>query len=86
MGRSFDLFLERVGFTGLWKRFGTLRGHFGVDLGVNLVVSGSVLATLGSSEVPKRGRVKKVTETVVRGSFVGPPPGPLLEAKLSKNR
>ena len=61
----------------LGSRFGTLRGHFGVDFGVIFVVLGGVLATTGSRGLPKGGRVGKVTEKVVRGPFVGPPPGPL---------
>ena len=35
---------------------------------------------------PEGGRVGKVTEKVVRGSFVGPPPGPPWEPKSTKNR
>ena len=47
---------------------------------------GDVLETLGSPGAPKGGRVEKVTEKVVRGSFMGPPPGPPLEAKSTKKR
>ena len=51
-----------------------------------MVVLGGVLATLGSRGLPEGGRVGKVTEQVVRGPFLGPPLGLLLQLKATKSR
>ena len=84
--RSIDLLLERLSScTGLWDALWHLEGHFGIHFSIILVVLGSVLASLGSPG-SKGGRVEKGAEKVVRGSFVGPPPGPPLEAKSANNR
>ena len=61
-------------------------GSFLIHFGIIFVILGGFLATLGSPGVPKGGRVGKVTEKVVRGSFVGPPLGSPLEHKSTTNR
>ena len=66
--------------------FGTRGGHFKIDFCVILVVSGVFWRPWVPKGASKGGRVEKVTEKVVRGSFMGPSLGPPLEPKSNKCR
>ena len=56
--------------------------HFGVIL----VPLGVIWRPGAPQGTPQGSRVEKVTKKLVRGSFVGPPLGPLLEPKSVTNR
>ena len=82
--RSIDSLASGFIYGSLGRCFGTLGGHFGVDFGIIFVVLVGAWATLSSPGVPKAGRVEKVTEKVVPGSFVSSPATPFAAQNRQK--
>ena len=64
----------------------THSGSFWSDFGVILVPLGVIWRFWAPQETLPGSRIEKVTKKLVRGSFVGPPLGPLLEPKSVTNR
>ena len=71
----------RVFWMSFWHPWGSFCNRFWSYFGG----PGSVLDILHSPGAGKGGRVEKVAEKVVQGSFVGPAPGPPLESKSIEN-
>ena len=61
-------------------------GSFWSDFGVILVPLGVIWRPWAPQGTPQGSRGEKVMKKLVRGSFVGPPLGPLLEPKSVTNR
>ena len=71
----------RIMLVSFWYHFGVLLDSFWYHFGA----LGRHLATLGTPGDPHGSRVEKVMKKLVRGSFVGPPLGHLLEPKSVTN-
>ena len=73
-------------FTRLRFHSGVIMVSFWFHFGVILVAWGVIWRPGAPQGTPQGSRVEKVMKKLVRGSFVGPPLGPLLEHKLVTNR
>ena len=72
-------------FVQFGYHFVVISGSFWNHFGVILVPLGVIWRPGAPQGTPQGSRVEKVTKKLVRGSFVGPPRGPLLEPKSFTN-
>ena len=68
----------------LGRRFGTFGGNFSAGFESFWWSGAGYFGDPGLPRASQGGRVEKVAEKVVRGSFVGPPSGPPLEHKFAQ--